>query len=40
VRYWVEGAERFETADAFPPASGNVRRLYLGTPGEEAATHR
>jgi len=40
VRYWVEGAERFETADAFPPAGGDVRRLHLGSPDGDAATHR
>jgi predicted acyl esterase len=40
VRYWVEGAERFETADAFPPAGGDVRRLHLGSPDEDATTHR
>jgi uncharacterized protein len=40
VRYWVEGADRFETADAFPPPGGDVRRLHLGAPDGIAATHR
>jgi len=40
VRYWVEGAERFDTATAFPPAGGEVRRLHLGPPDGDAVTHR
>ncbi len=40
VRYWVEGAERFDAATAFPPAGGEVRRLHLGPPEEDAVTHR
>ncbi|NEM08736.1 CocE/NonD family hydrolase [Geodermatophilus normandii] len=40
VRYWVEGAERFDTATAFPPACGEVRRLHLGPPDEDATTCR
>jgi len=40
VRYWLEGADRFESAEAFPPAAGGVRRLYLGTSEGDAATHR
>ncbi|WP_448642855.1 CocE/NonD family hydrolase [Geodermatophilus sp. URMC 63] len=40
VRYWVEGAERFDSATAFPPAGGEVRRLHLGPPDGDAITHR
>ncbi|HET6394753.1 MAG TPA: CocE/NonD family hydrolase [Blastococcus sp.] len=29
VRYWVDGADTFESAESFPPA-GEARRLYLG----------
>lgn len=40
VRYWLEGAERFDTATAFPPTDGVVRRLHLGSAGDDLATHR
>lgn len=30
VRYWVDGDNAFAADDAFPPARGRVRRLYLG----------
>ncbi|MGY1622058.1 CocE/NonD family hydrolase [Geodermatophilus sp. SYSU D00965] len=40
VRYWVEGAERFDAATTFPPADGEVRRLHLGPPEGDAVTHR
>ncbi|MGR7023069.1 CocE/NonD family hydrolase [Geodermatophilus sp. URMC 62] len=40
VRYWVEGAERFDSDTAFPPAGGEVRRLHLGPPDEDATTCR
>lgn len=40
MRYWLEGAERFDTATAFPPTDGVVRRLHLGSAGDDHATHR
>ncbi|HEY2225850.1 CocE/NonD family hydrolase, partial [Actinomycetospora sp.] len=40
VRYWTDGADRFGTADAFPPSRGTARRLYLGSAGADHATHR
>ncbi|GAA4800433.1 hypothetical protein GCM10023200_41630 [Actinomycetospora chlora] len=40
VRYWVDGADRYETATAFPPPEGEVRRLHLGSAGADHVTHR
>jgi predicted acyl esterase len=40
VRYWLEGADRFDTATAFPPPAGEVRRLYLGSGGDDHEVHR
>jgi len=40
VRYWVEGAERFDATTTFPPPDGQVQRLYLGSAGDDHATHR
>ena len=36
VRYWLDGAERFASASAFPPTDGPPRRLYLGAAGLES----
>jgi len=33
VRYWVDGADTFATATAFPPAAATRRRLHLGSGG-------
>ena len=40
VRYWVEGADRFDSATAFPPTDGVVRRLHLASAGDDHAVHR
>ncbi|MHC1559238.1 CocE/NonD family hydrolase [Actinomycetospora sp. C-140] len=40
VRYWVDGAARFDTASSFPPDDGEVRRLYLRSAGADHITHR
>ena len=45
VRYWVDGAGddglgAFASDTAFPPAAGDVRRLYLGSGGADNAVHR
>jgi uncharacterized protein len=39
VRYWVDGAERFETAATFPPADADPLRLELSSAGGDHATH-
>lgn len=39
VRYWVNGENAFRAAEDFPPTSGRVRQLFLGSGGEDAATH-
>ena len=33
VRYWVDGADGFHPAEAFPPATAQRRRLHLGAGG-------
>ncbi|ODU29628.1 MAG: acyl esterase [Pseudonocardia sp. SCN 73-27] len=40
VRYWLEGADRFCTATAFPPPAAEKTVLYLGTGGDDHAIHR
>ncbi|WP_443209382.1 CocE/NonD family hydrolase [Rhodococcus rhodochrous] len=40
VRYWIEGADRFGAADAFPPREAAPLRLHLGSGGEDSAIHR
>ncbi|WP_239083393.1 CocE/NonD family hydrolase [Subtercola lobariae] len=40
VRYWVEGAERFEEAATFPPARAKTIRLELESAGADTAVHR
>ncbi|MFC5064852.1 CocE/NonD family hydrolase [Actinomycetospora atypica] len=40
VRYWVDGAAEYASADAFPPPEGQARRLYLGSAGADHVTHR
>jgi putative CocE/NonD family hydrolase len=39
VRYWTEGADQFSTSATFPPADGEVKRLYLGSAGADHVTH-
>jgi predicted acyl esterase len=39
VRYWLEGADRFEPAEEFPPESATSLRLYLGSGGPDDARH-
>lgn len=39
VRYWLEGAERFEVADSFPIAAAQPVRYYLGSGGADSAVH-
>jgi predicted acyl esterase len=39
VRYWVDGADTFDTADDFPPRDGSIKRLYLASAGDDHATH-
>jgi uncharacterized protein len=40
VRYWVDGADGFAGATAFPPAGGEVRRLHLGLGSGDSGTHQ
>jgi len=35
VRYWVNGADTFHTAESFPPAATTRRRLYLARRGDD-----
>ncbi|GLZ49176.1 hypothetical protein Acsp06_53610 [Actinomycetospora sp. NBRC 106375] len=40
VRYWVDGADAFGSAGAFPPPDGETVRLSLASAGADHVTHR
>jgi uncharacterized protein len=39
VRYWLEGAKRFQNADTFPVPASTRERFYLKRSGEDRDTH-
>ncbi|MBN8927846.1 MAG: acyl esterase [Rhodospirillales bacterium 69-11] len=39
VRYWLDGADRWAGATAFPPPEARKLRLFLASGGADAATH-
>jgi uncharacterized protein len=39
VRYWLDGAERYDGAADFPPPGAIERRFYLASGGADDATH-